>query len=56
MDEPITYECTKCGKRFIGSAKGKGHTVPIYCCGENILKNKGKKKTSNNSPVKTKKK
>lgn len=46
MNEPITYECSKCGRKLVESTKGKGHMVTIYCCGENMIKNtkKGKAK------------
>lgn len=56
MDKPITYECTKCGRKFVESTKGKGHTVPIYCCGENMIKNRQKRTVKKNTVKKTKKK
>jgi hypothetical protein len=43
MENAITYECKKCGKRFAVSEKGKKHLVPVYCCGEEAVKSTGKK-------------
>ena len=43
MENNITYECRKCGKSFVVSAKGKKHLVPLYCCGAEVAKS-GKKK------------
>jgi hypothetical protein len=43
MENAVTYECKKCGKRFAVSEKGKKHLVPVYCCGEEAVKSTGKK-------------
>jgi hypothetical protein len=56
MDEPITYECAKCGKSYVKSAKGKGHSVPLYCCGENMIKIQKKKTPKKNTSKITKRK
>ncbi len=42
MKETTTYECRKCGNRFVVSGKGKEKLVPLYCCGEDITKKKKK--------------
>ena len=43
MENTVTYECKKCGKRFSVSEKGKKHLVPVYCCGEEAVKSSEKK-------------
>jgi hypothetical protein len=43
MENAVTYECKKCGKRFAVSEKGKKHLVPVYCCGEEAVKSREKK-------------
>jgi len=43
MENNNTYECRKCGKSFVVSAKGDKHLVPLYCCGEEVVKSKKKK-------------
>jgi hypothetical protein len=43
MENNITYECRKCGKSFVVSAKKE--SCPLYCCGEEAVKSKKKETT-----------
>lgn len=55
-NKPITYECIKCGRKLVESEKGKGRTVSLYCCGENMIKNRIKGSVKKKTAIKTKKK
>lgn len=50
----MTYECKKCGNRFVVSGKGKEKLVPLYCCGEDITKTKKKKVTVKRTVIRKK--
>jgi len=50
MKDSITFECRKCGKKFVVSEKGEKRLAPLYCCGAAPVKIRKKK-----SPVKGKK-
>jgi hypothetical protein len=43
MEDSITFECRKCGKRFVVSGKGEKHLAPLYCCGAEAVKSTKKK-------------
>jgi hypothetical protein len=43
VEEPITYECRKCGNRFVVSNAGERRLVPRFCCGEEVKRIKKKK-------------
>jgi len=43
MENNITYECRKCGKRFVVSVTGKKLSAPLYCCGAEVAKSVKKK-------------
>ncbi|MHB8881856.1 MAG: hypothetical protein ACYC69_10170 [Thermodesulfovibrionales bacterium] len=53
-DKPI-ITCKKCGQKHYLTPDGKGHIMPVFCCGDELNKASAKK-TSGAAATKTTKK
>ncbi len=52
MKDESVITCKKCGSKHYMTADGKGHAIPVFCCGDELGKNK-KKGTSRITSTKT---
>jgi hypothetical protein len=47
MKEGATITCKKCGVKHYMTLDGKGHMMPVFCCGSELKKTAGKATSSN---------
>jgi len=50
MKDESVIVCRQCGKKHYMTSDGKGHTMPVFCCGSDL--EKAKKKTTSSSTLK----
>jgi len=47
MKEKATMACKKCGVKHYMTTDGKGHTMPVFCCGSELTKTEAAATSSN---------
>ena len=56
MKETETITCKKCGQQHYMTPDGKGHFMPVFCCGNELRKALGEKTSTGKSKKLVKKK
>lgn len=46
MNKGSTITCKKCGLKHYMALDGKGHVMPVFCCGSELTKAVGKTTSS----------